>query len=167
MHTTYIDSPLGLLEVSGTDEHLASVLFVKAAHKPAPGQGVSEGAMPPPVALCIQQLEEYFAGKRLDFDLPMLPQGTAFQQKIWRLLLDIPFGRTISYLELSRRYGDEKAIRAVGSANGSNPICILVPCHRVIGSNGKLVGYGGDLWRKEWLLKHEVQYLPKQDGLLF
>lgn len=167
MHTAYIESPLGQLQICGTDEHLSSVLFVQAAHRPALGQVASEGDLPRAVALCIQQLEEYFVGKRLDFDLPMMPQGTDFQQKIWRLLLDIPFGRTISYLELSRRYGDEKAIRAVGSANGANPICILVPCHRVIGSNGKLVGYGGDLWRKEWLLKHEFQYAPKQEGLLF
>jgi len=167
MFTAYTDSPLGLLEISGTEQSLSSVLFAGARHKPAPGKEATAGEMPNPVQVCIRQLAEYFEGRRMDFDLPIRPQGTDFQEKIWGLLLDIPFGQTISYLELSRRYGDEKAIRAVGTANGSNPICIIVPCHRVIGSNGKLIGYGGDLWRKEWLLRHEAQYSPVPAGRLF
>ena len=164
---TYIDSPLGVLEISGTDAHLQSVLFARAEHKPAPGQPASEGEIPAAVAQTIRQLNEYFAGTRRDFDLPIQPQGTDFQQHIWNLLLKIPYGTTTSYLEISKCYGDTKAIRAVGTANGSNPICIIVPCHRVIGSNGKLVGYGGDLWRKAWLLQHELEHAPVPQGKLF
>lgn len=165
--TTYIDSPLGLLEITGTDSQLHSVLFADARHKPAPGQAASEGDAPQAVTQTIQQLQDYFAGKRLDFDLPLELEGTDFQRKIWTLLLDIPYGTTISYLQLSQRHGDAKAIRAVGTANGSNPICIIVPCHRVIGSDGKLVGYGGDLWRKAWLLQHELEHAPIPQGRLF
>jgi len=165
--TTYIDSPLGTLEISGTDAHLHSVLFARAEHKPAPGQPASEGSLPATIVQTIEQLNEYFAGKRRDFDLSIQPQGTDFQQHIWNLLLQIPYGTTTSYLEIAKRYGDTKAIRAVGTANGSNPICIIVPCHRVIGSNGKLVGYGGDLWRKAWLLQHELEHVPVPQGRLF
>lgn len=164
---TYMDSPLGLLEISGTNQHLHSVLFVQARHKPSPEKPASEGEMPAAVAETIRQLNEYFAGRRQAFDLHLQPTGTAFQQQIWNLLLGIPYGQTTSYLEISKRYGDIKAIRAVGTANGSNPIAIIVPCHRVIGSNGKLVGYGGDLWRKEWLLKHEMEHGPVPQGKLF
>lgn len=165
--TTYMDSPLGSLQIIGTDVWLQSVLFARADHKPALEQPASEGEIPAAVAQTIQQLDEYFAGKRHDFDLPLQPEGTDFQQHIWNLLLEIPYGTTTSYLEISKRYGDTKAIRAVGTANGSNPICIIVPCHRVIGSNGKLIGYGGDLWRKAWLLKHELEHAPVPQGKLF
>ena len=147
MFVAFTDSPLGLIEICGTEQHLTSILFVESKFRPKLARTASEGEVPRPVLDCQQQLAEYFAGKRLAFDLPIQPQGTDFQEKIWRLLLDISFGQTISYLELSRRYGDEKAIRAVGTANGANPLTIVVPCHRVIGSNGKLVGYGGDVWR--------------------
>jgi methylated-DNA-[protein]-cysteine S-methyltransferase len=163
----FTDSPLGLLEICGTEQHLTSILFAESKFKPKVLRPASEGEAPRSVLDCQRQLAEYFAGKRLVFDLPIFPQGTDFQEKIWHLLLDIPFGQTLSYLELSRRYGDEKAIRAVGTANGANPISIVVPCHRVIGSDGKLVGYGGDVWRKEWLLKHEAQYSPGATGRLF
>jgi methylated-DNA-[protein]-cysteine S-methyltransferase len=105
----------------------------------------------------LAQLQAYFAGQLLQFELPMEFIGTAFQQKVWQQLLSIPFAKTISYLQLSKQLGDAKAIRAVGTANGSNPIAIVVPCHRVIGSNGSLVGYGGGLWRKQWLLQHEAK----------
>ena len=108
---------------------------------------------------CHQQLSEYFNGKRILFELPFQQTGTNFQQKIWNELTSIPYGKTISYLELSRKIGNSKAIRAVGSANGNNSICIVVPCHRVIGSNGALKGYNGDLWRKKWLLEHEGKYI--------
>ena len=107
---------------------------------------------------CIRQLDEYFAGKRKDFELPVTQYGTEFQKRVWNELLQIPYGKTISYHELSKRIGNVKAIRAVGACNGSNKICIIVPCHRVIGSNGDLTGYGGDLWRKKWLLQHEAKY---------
>jgi methylated-DNA-[protein]-cysteine S-methyltransferase len=107
---------------------------------------------------CIKQLDEYFAGKRRQFSLPLNQDGTDFQVKIWNLLYKIPYGKTISYNELSRQHGDPKAIGAVASANGKNNICIIVPCHRVIGSNQSLIGYAGGLWRKKWLLDHEAKY---------
>lgn len=101
------------------------------------------------------QLQEYFEGNRTDFQLKLNPSGTGFQQKVWKELLNIPYGKTRSYLEQSKRLGDAKAIRAVASANGKNPLWIVVPCHRVIGSDGSLTGYAGGLWRKKWLLEHE------------
>jgi len=107
---------------------------------------------------CHQQLDEYFEGTRRAFDFPIKQEGTPFQQKIWAALLEIPYGKTISYLELSKRTGDVKAIRAVGTTNGKNQLSIVVPCHRVIGSKGELTGYGGGLWRKKWLLQHEGKF---------
>ena len=103
----------------------------------------------------VLQLKDYFEGKRNHFDFPLNPEGTPFQQKVWSALLEIPFGKTVSYLELSKKLGDVKAIRAVASANGKNPLWIVVPCHRVIGTDGSLTGYAGGLWRKKWLLEHE------------
>ena len=103
----------------------------------------------------VNQLQEYFLRKRLIFELPLSPDGTEFYNKVWHELLNIPFGKTISYLELARRLGDEKVIRAAASANGKNPVAIIIPCHRVIGSNGSLTGYAGGLWRKQWLLDFE------------
>lgn len=102
-----------------------------------------------------QQLLEYFDGKRTDFDLKLNPEGTDFQKKVWKELSKIPFGKTVSYLDIAKRLGDPKAIRAAASANGKNPLWIIVPCHRVIGSDGSLTGYAGGLWRKKWLLEHE------------
>jgi methylated-DNA-[protein]-cysteine S-methyltransferase len=107
------------------------------------------------VALAMRQLKEYFAGQRRDFDLPLDLRGTAHQQKVWQGLLEIPFGATLTYGELARRIGSPDAARAVGAACGANPVWLVVPCHRAIGSNGSLTGYGGGLWRKEYLLKHE------------
>lgn len=106
---------------------------------------------------CIEQLIQYFNGQRRQFELPINQQGTPFQQEVWGELMQIPFGKTISYLELARRTGDTKATRAVASANGRNNVAIIVPCHRVIGSNRELIGYGGGLWRKKWLLEHEMK----------
>lgn len=108
------------------------------------------------------QLEEYFEGKRVEFDLPLDLQGTDFQKRVWNELLTIPYGKTVSYKELSIRLGDVRAIRAVAAANGANPVSIIVPCHRVIGSDGSLTGYAGGLWRKRWLLDFE-----QRDALLF
>ena len=102
-----------------------------------------------------QQLNDYFKGELEEFSLKLNPQGTAFQQKVWKALNEIPFGKTCSYLDLSRKLGDEKAIRAVASANGKNPLWVVIPCHRVIGSDGSLTGYAGGLQRKQWLLNHE------------
>ncbi len=104
-----------------------------------------------------QQLDDYFAGRRQDFDLPFDLAGTSFQKTVWNELIRIPFGTTISYGELAKRIGNDKASRAVGLANGKNPISIIVPCHRVIGANDTLTGYGGGIERKKWLLEHEAK----------
>ena len=106
---------------------------------------------------CTEQLIEFFSGKRKLFDIPVHQPGTFFQQKVWGELLQIPYGKTMSYLELSRHIGDEKAIRAVAATNGKNKIMIIIPCHRIIGSDKSLTGYAGGLWRKKWLLQHEFK----------
>ena len=153
----YYQSPLGVLEIRSTGSAISDVLFVNSWK----GAKVNEADISfikpksPAIKNCIKQLDEYFAGTRTEFTIHTSQVGTEFQQTVWAGLCNIPYGRTISYLELSKRIGNVKAIRAVGTANGNNSICIIVPCHRVIGSNGELVGYGGDLWRKKWLLEHE------------
>ena len=148
VHTAYYSSPIGIIEVTGNEEGIASLYFVDkfmdTCTKPHPS-----------LKECIYQLEEYFNGIRKEFGLKLNPNGTEFQKKVWFQLETIPFGKTKSYLQISKQIGDSNATRAVGNANGSNPISILIPCHRVIGSSGKLTGYGGGLWRKEWLLNHE------------
>lgn len=105
---------------------------------------------------CVQQLNEYFASERTFFELKLHPKGTEFQQKVWRGLLDVPYGKTRSYLEQSKHLGNAKAIRAVATANGKNPLWIVIPCHRILGSDGSLTGYAGGLWRKKWLLELEA-----------
>ena len=156
----YYQSPLGVLEIRSTGSAISDVLFVNSWK----GAKIVESELSfvkPKSAIikaCIKQLDEYFVGKRTIFTVNISQVGTVFQQTVWAELCNIPYGRTISYLELSKRIGNVKAIRAVGTANGNNSICIIVPCHRVIGSNGTLVGYGGDLWRKKWLLEHEGKY---------
>ena len=115
---------------------------------------------------CEQQLDDYFCGRSIGFDLPLDPQGTAFQKKVWNELLHIPGGEPITYSELALRLGDPKLVRAVGTANGRNPIAIVIPCHRVIGLGNKLIGYAGGLERKRWLLSHEMKYHPSK-GTLF
>lgn len=147
-------SPLGLLEIAGTETHVTAVLFPETEKRPRPLRPATAESSRP-VRDCVAQLEAYFAGTLREFDLPVQPAGTAFQRRVWAELLTISFGKTASYLQLARALGDEKCIRAAAAANGQNPLTILVPCHRVIGSDGKLVGYGGDLWRKRWLLEHE------------
>lgn len=144
----YLESPIGLLEVTVRDNAITSILFIEPSERK---QVVSSQL----VRRCKNQLAEYFKGQRTTFDLPLAPEGTLFQKSVWNELSNIPYGTTISYLEIGRRMGNPKAVRAIGGANGKNPITIILPCHRVIGANGKLVGYGGGLWRKEWLLSHE------------
>lgn len=112
----------------------------------------------------VLQLKEYFAGNLKQFTLPLNPEGTDFQKKVWKELQKVPFGKTVSYLELSKKLGDIKAIRAVAAANGKNPLWVVVPCHRIIGSDGSLTGYAGGLWRKKWLLDHEN---PVKQQVLF
>ncbi|MEO6040186.1 MAG: methylated-DNA--[protein]-cysteine S-methyltransferase [Saprospiraceae bacterium] len=159
-------SPVGQLELRSDAEALQAILFVDTERRPGPGRTPTKD-QPKILLIAARQLDEYFAGARLYFDLPQAQSGTAFQEKVWAELSLIPYGETISYLHLARRLGDEKCIRAAGLANGKNSLSILVPCHRVIGSKGDLIGYGGDLWRKKWLLQHEAAHAPRQAGALF
>jgi len=150
---TYYHSPVGLLKISGTRDYISEVSFHDTTQK----NDGSKKDMPPMLINCIEQLIQYFNGERRIFELPVNQTGTAFQQETWSLLMTIPYGKTISYLQLAIKTGDPKATRAVANANGKNNVAIIVPCHRVIGANKELVGYGGGLWRKKWLLEHEMK----------
>ena len=147
METAYIKTPTGIATIIG-DENGISVISIS-------NEGEISSTIPIILQNAVSQLNWYFEGKRNDFDFRLNPKGTDFQQKVWKGLLEIPFGKTMSYLDLSKKLGDVKAIRAVAAANGKNPLWIVVPCHRVIGTNGSLTGYAGGLWRKKWLLEHE------------
>lgn len=147
MQTSYFKTPLGIAKIIG-DENGISVISIA-------DEGTISDIIPEVLQQAVSQLNDYFEGKRTDFNFKLNPSGTDFQQKVWQALLEIPFGKTTSYLDLSKKLGDVKAIRAVASANGKNPLWIVVPCHRVIGSDGSLTGYAGGLWRKKWLLEHE------------
>jgi methylated-DNA-[protein]-cysteine S-methyltransferase len=149
METAYINSPLGITKIIG-DENGISVISVSDV-----GTNEVSEIIPEVLKEAVLQLNEYFEGKRTDFDLKLNPKGTEFQQKVWKALLEIPYGKTVSYMDQTKKLGDIKAIRAVASANGKNPLWIVVPCHRVIGTNGSLTGYAGGLSRKKWLLEHE------------
>ncbi|MCX2681247.1 methylated-DNA--[protein]-cysteine S-methyltransferase [Galbibacter sp. EGI 63066] len=143
-----IKTPLGYTRITGDENGISAVSVLNSE------ETISE-SIPESLNECVIQLREYFDGKRQKFDLKLNPQGTDFQKKVWNALLDIPYGKTTSYLKLSQTLGDVKAIRAVASANGKNPLWIIIPCHRVIGSDGSLTGYAGGLHRKQWLLEHE------------
>ena len=147
MQTVFINTPLGTAKIKG-DELGVSVISILQ-------EGEISKVIPVELKDAVKQLQEYFEGKRTTFNFPINPKGTDFQQKVWKALLEIPYGKTTSYMDLSKKLGDVKAIRAVASANGKNPLWIVVPCHRVIGSDGSLTGYAGGLWRKKWLLEHE------------
>jgi methylated-DNA-[protein]-cysteine S-methyltransferase len=150
---TYYHSPIGILKISGTDEYISGITFHDVTEKP---EGRKKH-LPPLLIQCVEQLIQYFNGQRRVFELPLNQPGTAFQQSVWAELMQIPFGKTVNYLQLARKTGDSKATRAVANANGRNNIAIVVPCHRVIGSSGELVGYAGGIWRKKWLLEHEAK----------
>ncbi|MEO6903753.1 MAG: methylated-DNA--[protein]-cysteine S-methyltransferase [Bacteroidia bacterium] len=158
--TAYYSSPIGLIEITGDEEGIASILFIEE-------QKDKTTKIHPSLKECVYQLEEYFKGIRKEFGLKLNPTGTEFQKKVWKELYSLPFGRTVSYLEISKRIGDSNASRAVGNANGNNPISIVVPCHRVIGASGKLVGYSGGLTKKEWLLMHEKEIEYGKQTTLF
>ena len=147
METTHIKTPIGIAKITG-DENGISIISIA-------DQGEISTTIPIVLQEAVSQLNDYFEGKRTAFTFKLNPSGTEFQQKVWKGLLEIPFGKTMSYMELSKKLGDVKAIRAVASANGKNPLWIVVPCHRVIGTDGSLTGYAGGLWRKKWLLEHE------------
>ena len=150
-HFFHFQSPLGWLKVSTLAEELCATEFIDS--KNTPKQLVlPQNQFQTTVE---KQLSEYFEGTRTEFSLPLRLDGTDFQKQIWEYLLDIPFGKTLTYMDLAKQYGDIKAIRAVGMANNKNPLPVVVPCHRVIGSDGSLVGYAGGLAAKEWLLRRE------------
>jgi methylated-DNA-[protein]-cysteine S-methyltransferase len=146
-HFAYFDSPVGLMELGATTEALTALYFVEAPRQPITATPLLDAA--------IQQMAAYFTGTLRDFDLPLAFHGTVFQRKVWQQLLNVPYGEATSYQSIANAVGNPKAVRAVGAANGQNPISIIAPCHRIIGSDGTLTGYGGGLWRKEWLLRHE------------
>jgi methylated-DNA-[protein]-cysteine S-methyltransferase len=148
-----IDSPVGRLLLAGDGEHLIQVCFQSGPRPLRPGHGWQAG--PAPFRAATTQLAEYFAGRRRRFDLALAPHGTEFQRQVWRALTEIPYGKTIAYGELARRIGNPSASRAVGLANGANPLPIVVPCHRVIGADGSLTGFGGGLPIKRKLLALE------------
>lgn len=152
---TYYASPVGMLKIAVTATAVNEVLFcTEEDMQPASSTDAAPGLM----QVCINQLDAYFLGNIKNFQLPLAQPGTVFQQRVWNELLNIPYGSTISYLELSRRLGNVKAIRAAASTNGKNRIAVIVPCHRVIGSNQQLVGYAGGLSIKKWLLEHESKF---------
>ena len=165
----YYQSPVGVLEIRSTGNVISDVLFLNSWK----GTKVNETDLvftkPQSSAIknCIKQLDEYFSGKRVEFKMEIAQVGTDFQQGVWKELMNIPYGRTISYLELSKRIGNVKAIRAVGTANGNNSICIIVPCHRVIGKAGELRGYFYGLDTKMRLLRHENPVRFAEQGELF
>jgi methylated-DNA-[protein]-cysteine S-methyltransferase len=152
--TTSMQSPIGELTLTMVDGELTGVYMHNQRHAP---QGSREWQREDePFEQVVAQLNAYFAGELVDFDVPLAMHGTDFQRRVWEGLLGIPYGETISYGELARRVDRPKASRAVGLANGRNPLAIIVPCHRVIGADGSLTGYGGGLDRKVWLLEHEA-----------
>lgn len=153
IYITYYHSPVGLLKISGTENYITEVSFNDRVQKSV----AKKKNIPPILIQCVEQLIQYFQGERRKFDLPIHQPGTKFQLDVWNELVAIPYGKTISYLDLARRTGDTKATRAVANANGKNKVAIIIPCHRVIGSNRELVGYAGGLWRKKWLLEHEAK----------
>ena len=156
MDYCFIHTPLGTAKITG-DKHGISIISI-----------LSEGEItldiPINLKIAVFQIQEYFDFKRTNFTFKLNPKGTAFQQKVWQELINIPFGKTISYMDLAKKLGDPKVIRAAASANGKNPLWIVVPCHRVIGADGSLTGYAGGLWRKKWLLEHEN---PTNQQILF
>lgn len=150
----YIQSPIGCLRVSGSEKWVQAVEFCDKPEAEA-------GPVPDCLRLACRQLQEYFQGQRQKFEVPLSLRGTPFQKRVWAALRKVPFGRTVSYGGIARAIGRPYSGRAVGGANHHNPVAIIVPCHRVIGHNGRLVGYGGGLWRKQWLLDHERKALGR------
>ena len=146
----YYSSPLGILKIAYSAKGITSVVFTNTWYEQSPDDLFLQN--------CFDQLDAYFAGSLQGFDLDLDLQGTPFQLSVWEQLQSIPYGHTVSYLEIANQLGSPKAVRAVGKANAHNPVSIIVPCHRVIGASGNLTGYAGGLWRKKWLLEHELRY---------
>lgn len=156
MEKCIINSPLGFTKIVGDQDGIESITVLNSKE-------IASDIIPEELEDCVYQLKEYFNGDRKQFDLKLNPKGTDFQLRVWEKLMSIPYGKTISYLELTKHIGDVNAIRAVANANAKNPIWIIIPCHRIIGSDGSLTGYAGGLHRKQWLLDHESPY--KQQSL--
>ena len=156
METCIINTPLGSAKICGDINGISSVCLLNIEAQ------LSE-VIPEVLLECVTQLKSYFKNERKSFDLKLNPEGTVFQKNVWHQLETIPYGKTMSYLELAKQLGDANVIRAAASANGKNPLWIIVPCHRVIGSDGSLTGYAGGLHRKQWLINHENDY--KQQSL--
>ncbi|HQR93392.1 MAG: cysteine methyltransferase [Sphingobacteriia bacterium 39-39-8] len=153
VHYTYYESPIGLLKIGGTEQYICELSFIDEPDQMVYGEpGITEV-----MHQCTEELIEFFHGKRKQFSIPVHQDGTDFQTRVWNELLDIPYGKTISYMDLAKKMGDPKVIRAAASTNGKNKICIIVPCHRVIGSDRSLTGYSGGMWRKKWLLQLEFK----------
>lgn len=151
IYVAYMQSPVEYIEIQANDERIEYINFVQEKrYKERPNAILQEA---------IKQLEEYFQGTRKHFDLPLEISGTPFQKQVWKELTKIPYGKTLSYGEIAKNIDNPKASRAVGNANNKNKISIVIPCHRVIGSKGNLVGFGGGLWRKKWLLEHEEKHM--------
>jgi methylated-DNA-[protein]-cysteine S-methyltransferase len=154
---TFINSPIGLIEIRGTSDSIKSVLFAESSSRDYNTNSYLE--------LCSGQLQEYFAGTRRDFKLKLDPDGTEFQKKVWDLLLTVSYGTTRSYSWQAKELKNPAALRAIAAANGQHKIPIIIPCHRIIGSTGALVGYAGGLWRKRWLLEHEQKFSGLENQL--
>lgn len=150
LHTAYYKSPIGVIKIQGNTDGLESLYFVD--------EDKVSTEIHPCLKECISQLDEYFKGTRENFSIDLCIEGTPFRKKVWEELIKIPYGETCSYIDIAKAIGNEKAVRAVGGANHNNKISVIIPCHRVIGKDGKLTGYGGGLWRKEWLLNHEKHF---------
>jgi methylated-DNA-[protein]-cysteine S-methyltransferase len=150
MFSSFYSTPLGFLKIQCSDTAVTSISFTETADDDTHPNELTH--------IVTTQLGEYFSGNRTFFDFPILQPGSLFQLKVWQLLHQIPYGKTISYMNLAKQYGDVKAIRAVAAANGKNNLAIVIPCHRVIGTNATLTGYAGGLWRKKWLLEHEAKF---------
>lgn len=151
-YVSYLKSPIGQIKITADSDSINSILFVFADTE------MKEENLNAVLVQCKNELSEYFVGKRKEFEVPIRQEGTEFQQKVWNELIKIPYGKTVSYNFIAESLGNKKSIRAVGAANGKNQISIIVPCHRVIGSDGNLTGYAGGLWRKKWLLDHEREF---------
>ena len=150
LYSSTIKTPIGHAVLKASDLGVVSLVLTDLPKDKTP---LNDSSLI--ISQATEELKEYFEGKRQHFSVPIAPEGTTFQKRVWAQLQKIPFGKTWSYLEMAQHLGDPKCVRAAAAANGKNPLWILVPCHRVIGSNGSLTGYAGELWRKKWLLEHE------------
>jgi methylated-DNA-[protein]-cysteine S-methyltransferase len=157
---SFYKSPVGILEIAASNSVIISVSFAEA-------EPVEVTPDEPIILECKNQLELYFNGQLKEFNLPLKPSGSEFQKKVWEQLLKIPFGTVVSYEYIARKLGDAGLVRAVGMANNKNRIPIIIPCHRVVGKNGEMIGYGGGIWRKKWLLQHERKFSAVKQMELF